>query len=197
MFPKNGKSEIFKDFRVWNFGISVPVPYFFCLCYTSVMADKAIRKKFHTDGIIDKAYSIAHDKAGGEVAFVASGVPNMIESTMEEVYLMGWRDAMAQTSEINPFPPHTVSRDRIVKPLKEGEIDRDAIENAKDIMKLDISVLGLSKRVYYKLQAAGVRTIGDLMKAIDRGLKRVRGIGNAACEEIVRQVKVAKIGFLF
>ncbi len=78
---------------------------------------------------------------------------------------------MAQT-ETDSFPPHAVSRDRITKPLKEGEIDREAIENAKDIMKLDISVLGLPKRVYFKLQQAGIRTIGELMRAIDRGLKR-------------------------
>ena len=120
----------------------------------------------------------------------------MIASAMEEVYLIGWRDAMAQTetqSEINSLPPRTVSRDRIVKPLKEGEIDREAIENAKDIARLDISVLGLSKRVYYKLQAAGVRTIGEPTKAIDRGLKRVRGIGDAAYEEIVRQVREAEL----
>ncbi len=112
---------------------------------------------------------------------------------------MGWRDAMAQTetqSEINSFPPRAVSRDRIVKPLKEGEIDREAIENAKDIARLDISVLGLSKRVYYKLQATGVRTICELTKAIDRGLKRVRGIGDAAYEEIVRQVREAELEIL-
>lgn len=162
------------------------------------MTDKIIRDKFQTEGIIDKAYSIARDKAGGEVTFVKTGLSNVIESTMEEVYLMGWRDAMAQTetqSETNPFPPCAVFRDRIVKPLKEGEIDWEAIDNAKDIAKLDIAILGLSKRVYYKLQAAGIRTIGELLGAIDGGLKRVRGIGDAAYEEIVRQVKEAEIAF--
>lgn len=157
------------------------------------MNDKAIRKKFHTDNIIDKALSIAREKAGDGEALVASGVSNITESTMEEIYLMGWTDAMTQIkAEINPFPPYPIFRDKIAKPLKEGEIDRDSIENAKDIRKLDISVLGLSKRVYYKLQSAGIQTIGDLTRAIDRGLKRVRGIGDAAYEEIIRQVKKAK-----
>ncbi len=173
-------------------GYRLRYPIFFNSCYTSVMTDKTIREKFHTDGILDKAYSIARDKVGGEAVFMESGVSNVIKTTAEEVYLMGWRDAMAQT-ETESFPPHAVSRDRITKPLKEGEVDRGAIENAKDIAKLDISVLGLSKRVYYKLQAAGVRTIGELMKAIERGLKKVRGIGDAAYEEIVRQVKAAEI----
>ena len=158
------------------------------------MNDKAIRKKFHTDNIIDKALSVAREKAGGEEALIASGASNITESTMEEIYLMGWTDAMAQAQgETNPFPPHPASRDKITKPLKKGEIDRDSIENAKDIKKLDISVLGISKRVYYKLQAAGIQTIGELTKAIDRGLKRVRGIGDAAYEEIVRQIRKAGI----
>lgn len=75
------------------------------------------------------------------------------------------------------------------KTLKEREIERDLIENAKDIKKLDIFVLGISKRVYYKLQATGIQTIGELTKAIDKVLKRVRGIGDAAYEEIVRQIR--------
>ena len=158
------------------------------------MNDKAIRKKFHTDNIIDKALSIAREKAGGEEALIASGASNITESTMEEIYLMGWTDGTAQAQgETNPFPSHPVSRDKITKPLKEGEIDRDSIENAKDIKKLDICVLGLSKRVYYKLQAAGIQTIGELTKAIGRGLKRVRGIGDVAYEEIVRQIRKAGI----
>ena len=111
---------------------------------------------------------------------------------MEEVYLMGWRDAMAQT-ETDSFPQHAASRDRIMKSLKEGEIDRDSIENARDVKKLDIAVLGLSKRVYNKLQERGIRTIGELITKLEYGLKKVRGIGDAAYEEIVRQVKKAEI----
>lgn len=171
-------------------------PIFSACAILTIMKDKTIREKFHTDGILDKAYSIACDKAGGEAVFVESGVPNMIKTTAEEVYIMGWRDAMAQAQgEINPFPPHAVSRDRVVKSLKEGEIDREAIENAKDVGKLDISVLGLSKRVYFKLQERGIRTIAELMARIERGdLKKVRGIGDTAYEEIVRQVRKAKTG---
>lgn len=71
----------------------------------------------------------------------------------------------------------------------EGEIDRDAIDNAKDINKLDISVLGLSKRVHSRLQKNGIRTIGELITKLEYGLKKVRGIGDAAYEEIVRQVR--------
>ena len=164
------------------------------MCYTPDMTEKTIRKKFPTDNIIDTALSIAREKAGGEEALIASGASNITESTMEEIYLMGWTDAMAQAQgEINPFPSHPVSRDKITKPLKEGEIDRDSIENAKDIKKLDICVLGLSKRVYYKLQAAGIQTIGELSRAIDTGLDRVRGIGQAASKEIMAQAEKAKI----
>ena len=101
------------------------------------MTDK-IREKFRTEDILGKALSIAREKAGGEIVFVKSGTLNVIESTMEEVYLMGWRDAMAQEeTQSELFRPHAISRDRITKPLKEGEIDREAIENAKDIKKLD------------------------------------------------------------
>ena len=110
---------------------------------------------------------------------------------------MGWKDAIARTEarkDKAPFPSLAVSRDRVVKPLKEGGIDREAIENAKDIGKLDISVLGLSKRVYFKLQERGIRTIAELMTRIERGdLKKVRGIGDTAYEEIVRQVRKGKI----
>lgn len=109
---------------------------------------------------------------------------------------MGWKDATARTEARKDkalFPPLPVARDRVVKPLKEGEIDREAMENAKDVGKLDISVLGLSKRVYFKLQERGICTIGELMKAIDRGIKRVRGIGDAAYEEIVRQIRKAEL----
>lgn len=58
---------------------------------------------------------------------------------------------------------------------KNGELDRDAIENAKDIKKIDIAVLGLSKRAHSRLQDTGVRTIRDLMKTIDKGLSKIQG----------------------
>ena len=74
-----------------------------------------------------------------------------------------------------------------------GEIDREAIENARDVKKLDIAVLGLSKRVYNKPQERGIRTIGELITKLEYGLKKVRGIGDAAYEEIVRQVRKAEI----
>ena len=162
------------------------------------MTDKMIREKFHTDGIADKAAAIAREKAGGDEPLLRAGASRILIATMEEVYLMGWKDALAEGQseiEISPFTSYVVSRDRVVKPLKEGEIDREAIENAKDITKLDISVLGLSKRVYFKLQERGICTISDLTRAIDKGLKKVRGIGDAAYEEVVRQVRKAEIGF--
>ena len=161
------------------------------------MTDKRIREKFHTDGIADKATAIAREKAGGDEALLRAGVSRILIATMEEVYLMGWKDATARTEarkDKAPFPSLPVARDRVVKPLKEGEIDREAMENAKDVGKLDISVLGLSKRVYFKLQERGICTISDLTRAIDKGLKKVRGIGDAAYEEVVRQVRKAEIG---
>ena len=160
------------------------------------MTDKKIREKFHTDAIADKATAIAREKAGGDEVLLRAGVSRILIATMEEVYLMGWKDATARTEarkDVAPFPPLPVARDRVVKPLKEGEIDREAIENAKDIGKLDISVLGLSKRVYFKLQGRGICTIDELMKAIDKGLKKVRGIGDAAYQEVVRQIRKTEL----
>lgn len=155
-----------------------------------------IRKKFHTDHIADKAFSIVQKKAGSDKALVNAGIQAITVATMEEVYLMGWRDALAtaETPESNPFSLYPINRNRITKPLKECEIDYEAINNAKDIGKLDISVLGLSKRVYFKLQERGIQTIAELMAKIDQGnLKKVRGIGDAAYEEIARQVKKADL----
>ena len=113
-----------------------------------------------------------------------SGVQNMLNVTMEEVYLMGWGDALKNA----PDGKHTPDGHH------EGEIDREAIENAKDVNQLDISVLGLSKRAHSRLQESGIRTIGELMKALDKGLKRIRSVGDVAYDEIVRQVRKAGIG---
>ena len=166
------------------------------------MDTKEIRKKFHKDRIFDKALVAARKNAGGDNALVRSGVQNVIDATAEEIYLLGWRDAEAQInlartteSHTGPYPhiPYTVDRDRPMKPLKTGEIDREAIENAKDIGKLDISVLGLSRRVYIRLQERGIMTISELSRAIDTGLDRVRGIGQAASTEIMTQAEKAKI----
>lgn len=164
------------------------------------MTDRKIREKFHNSRILDKAHSLAYEKAGGVEAFVKSGVQNIVEVTMEEAYLLGWRDAEANAKAAGTtgdtkraFPPQTVDRDRPMKPLKTGEIDREAIENAKDIGKLDISVLGLSRRVYIRLQERGIMTIGELARTIDMGLDRVRGIGQAASTEIMAQAEKAKI----
>ena len=55
-------------------------------------------------------------------------------------------------------------------------LDREGIENAEDVTALDISVLGLPKRVYYTLQQRGVMTVGELLDVIEAG-RRVRGIG--------------------
>ena len=164
------------------------------------MTDREIREKFHNSRILDKAHSLAYEKAGGVEAFVKSGVQNIVKATMEEVYLLGWRDAEANAKAadttgdtVEALSLQGVDRDRPMKPLKTGEIDREAIENAKDICKLDISVLGLSRRVYIRLQEQGVMTIGELTKAIDAGLTRVRGIGQAASKEIMAQVRKANI----
>ena len=166
------------------------------------MDTEEIKKKFHKERILDKALSAARKNAGGDNALIRSGVQNVIDATTEEIYLLGWRDAEAQ---INPrretesridshsYMPYTVDRDRPTKPLKVGEIDREAIENAKDMGKLDISVLGLSRRVYIRLQERGIKTIGELAKAIDAGLTRVRGIGDAAYKEIIAQVEKAEL----
>ena len=59
--------------------------------------------------------------------------------------------------------------------------------------RLDISVLGLFKRAYSRLQESGIQTIGELMKAVDRGLKKIRGIGDKVYQEIVGQIKAAGI----
>lgn len=141
------------------------------------MTDKEILLKFHNSRILDKAHSLAYEKAGGVEAFVKSGVQNIVKATMEEVYLLGWRDAEANAKAadttgdtVEAFPPQTVDRDRPMKPLKAGEIDREAIENAKDIGKLDISVLGLSRRVYIRLQEQGIMTVHDLIGAINEYL---------------------------
>ena len=166
------------------------------------MNTEEIRKKFHEDRILDKAFFAARKNAGGDNALIRSGVQNVIDATAEEIYLLGWRDAEAQINPAkaaeshtgtHPHIPYTVDRDRPMKPLKTGEIDREAIENAKDIRKLDISVLGLSRRVYIRLKEAGIMTIGELSRTIDMGLDRVRGIGQAASTEIMAQAEKAKI----
>ena len=104
---------------------------------------------------------------------------------------MGWRDALKNA----PDGQHTPDGNgRCTSNGKgSGEIDREAIENARDVNKHDIAVLGLSKRVYNKLQERGIRTIGELITKLEYGLKKVRGIGDAAYEEIVRQVRKAEI----
>ena len=159
------------------------------------MTDNEIREKYHKDGIADKAFNAVSKKAGGEAALIGVGIQNMFAATMEETYLMGWRDAIAHTEVCERAEApllYKVNRNRIV-PLKEGEIDREAIENARDVKKLDIAVPGLSKRVYNKLQERGIRTIGELITKLEYGLKKIRGIGDAAYEEIVRQVRKAEL----
>ena len=154
------------------------------------MTESEIREKFYKDKIADKATATAREKAGGEAAFLASGIQSVLNSTMEEVYLMGWRDAIksAESSPSDGTMKHTPDGREI------GQIDRDAIENAKDINKLDIAVLGLSKRVHSRLHKSGIRTVGELMKVIDKGLKKIWRIGDVAYEEVVRQVRKAGIG---
>ena len=167
------------------------------LCYTFPMTDEKIREKFFKEGIADKALTIALERVRGEKVFARSGPSSVDGATMAEIYLAGWKEAVAQMKSCDraeAFHLYPIDRDRIVKPLKEGEIDRKAIENAKDVGKLDTSVLGLSKRVYFKLQERGIRTIAELMTRIERGdLKKVRGIGDTTYEEIVRQVRKGKI----
>ena len=166
----------------------------------SSMTDREIRENFHNSRILDKAHSLAYEKAGGVEAFVKSGVQNIVEATMEEAYLLGWRDAEANAKAadttgdtVEALFLQGVDRDRPMKHLKTGEIDWEAIENAKDIDRLDVSVLGLSRRVYIRLQERGIMTIGELSRAIDMGLDRVRGIGQAASKEIIAQVRKANI----
>ena len=53
------------------------------------MTDNEIREKFRKENIADKATFLAREKAGGEAALLMSGVQNMLNATMEEVYLMG------------------------------------------------------------------------------------------------------------
>ena len=130
-----------------------PIPFFdillpTCVILLFVMTDEEIRLKFHREGIADKATAAVRERAGGEEALVKMGAAKITLSVLEEVYLMGWKDAGANKEpfdRVTPSPRYKIDRDRIVKPLKEGEIDREAIENAKDIGKFDISVLGLSK----------------------------------------------------
>ena len=62
------------------------------------------------------------------------------------------------------------------KPNIPTTLDREGIENSPDVNALDISVLGLPKRVYYTLQQRGVMTVGELMDVIESG-RKVRGIG--------------------
>ncbi len=160
------------------------------------MTDEEIREEFHRKHIADRAFSAVREEAGGEKALISTGIQSMVMATMAEVYLEGWKDAVAQMKSrdrAEAFRSYPVDRERAVKPLKEGEIDRKAIENAKDVGKLDISVLGLSKRVYYKLQERSIRTIAELMAKLEYGLKKVRGIGDVAYEEIMRQLRKAKI----
>lgn len=156
-----------------------------------IMTSEDIRKKFHTRRIADKATEATRKRAGGDEALLALGSQNILNTTLEEAYLLGWQDAEEYLDKINQPLYYETDRNGITKPLKEGEIDREAIDNAKDIKKLDICVLGLSKRVYFKLQERGIRTLGELTAKIETGLKKVRGIGDAAYEEIVRQVRKA------
>ena len=59
------------------------------------MTDEEIREKFHMDQIADKATAAVRDRVGGEDALTKTEPLNVILSTAEEVYLMGWRDAEA------------------------------------------------------------------------------------------------------
>ena len=71
-----------------------------------------------------------------------------------------------------------------------NEIDRYALESAADVTALDISVLGLPKRVYYTLQQRGVMTVVELMEVIYEG-RKVRGIGERYMQIITERMAQA------
>ena len=71
-----------------------------------------------------------------------------------------------------------------------NEIDRYALESAADVTALDISVLGLPKRVYYTLQQRGVMTVGELVEVIYEG-RKVRGIGERYMKVITERMAQA------
>ena len=76
------------------------------------------------------------------------------------------------------------------KPNIPTTLDREGIESATDVNALDISVLGLPKRVYYTLQMRGVMTVGDLLEVIYEG-RKVRGIGVAYMQIITERMAQA------
>ena len=71
-----------------------------------------------------------------------------------------------------------------------NEIDRYALESATDVGKLDISVLGLPKRIFYTLQQRGVMTVGELMDVVKTG-RKVRGIGERYMKVITERMSEA------
>ena len=93
------------------------------------MTDREIRENFHNSRILDKAHSLAYEKAGGVEAFVKSGVQNIVEATMEEAYLLGWRDAEANAKAadttgdtVEALFLQGVDRDRVREQLQEAGI---------------------------------------------------------------------------
>lgn len=74
-------------------------------------------------------------------------------------------------------------------------LDREGIESAPDVTALDISVLGLPKRIYYTLQQRGVMTVGELVDVISSG-RKVRGIGPKYNRVITERLKEAGLSGL-
>ena len=61
------------------------------------MNDEEIREKFFREGIADKAEAAALERVRGEKVFARSGPSSVNGATMAEIYLMGWKDAEAQS----------------------------------------------------------------------------------------------------
>ena len=78
------------------------------------------------------------------------------------------------------------------KPNIPTTLDREGIESATDVNALDISVLGLPKRVYYTLQQRGVMTVGELVDVIESG-RHVRGIGKEYMKVITERMAEAEL----
>ena len=76
------------------------------------------------------------------------------------------------------------------KPNIPTTLDREGIETAEDVDELDISVLGLPKRIYYTLQQRGVMTVGELVDVISSG-RKVRGIGERYMRVITERMAQA------
>lgn len=52
------------------------------------------------------------------------------------------------------------------------------------LLRASIVTLDLPAFILYRLDAAGVRTVGDLLKARTSGLSHIHGIGSGAVREV-------------